>query len=65
MCAIFSLVAGVSNDMLGRKKTIMLGSALFTLGSVVLAVSQTPWMLLIGRAIVGAAIGTFAFAFIV
>jgi SP family myo-inositol transporter-like MFS transporter 13 len=56
-CAIFSLVAGFTNDVLGRRRTIMLASALFTVGSAVLTAAVADWMLYLGRAILGAGIG--------
>lgn len=55
--AVFSLVGGFCNEYLGRRKVIIISSSLFIFGSVVLAASQWVWMLMIGRVIVGMAIG--------
>lgn len=56
-CAIFSLVAGFSNDFFGRRLTILVASGIFTVGAAILGAAQNAVMLLIGRFIIGAAIG--------
>lgn len=55
--ALFALLGGPANNILGRKGVILLSSAVFALGSGVLAFAVNKYMLLVGRAIVGAAIG--------
>ena len=55
--AIFAIIGGVSNTAIGRKKTVLISSVIFTVGSLVLAVAVDKSMLLIGRLTVGIAIG--------
>lgn len=57
--AVFSLIAGVLVDKIGRKKVIMMASFIFTAGAILMAVSPVDKkeILLIGRLIVGAGIG--------
>lgn len=55
--AFFSIVAGISTDFLGRKKTIMLASFVFAIGAVVMGAARDKEMLLVGRIIVGMGIG--------
>ncbi|XP_071083310.1 proton myo-inositol cotransporter-like [Haliotis cracherodii] len=55
--AFFSIVAGVSTDFLGRKKTIMLASFVFSIGAVVMGAARGKEVLLVGRIIVGMGIG--------
>lgn len=55
--AVFSLVSGVVCDLLGRRVTIMAASFIFAAGAIVMAVSPTKVVLLVGRIIVGAGIG--------
>lgn len=50
-------VGGVLNDKLGRKPTMMLADVLFLIGSLVMAVSPAPWMIIIGRVVVGLGVG--------
>lgn len=54
--AVFSLIAGVLVDKIGRKKVIMMASFIFTAGAILMAVSPVDKkeILLIGRLIVGA-----------
>jgi MFS family permease len=52
-------IAGILNEYLGRKLTIIIGSMVFTVGAVVLAVAQNTGMLIAGRAILGIGIGKF------
>lgn len=55
--AVFALIGSPLNNCLGRKGVILISSLIFTTGSVLLGFSNTKTMLLIGRAVVGAAIG--------
>lgn len=57
--ALFSLIGGVLNPWMGRRLVILLASLVFFAGSVLLAAAVNKEMLLIGRSIVGAGIGTF------
>uniref|UniRef100_T1K8D2 Major facilitator superfamily (MFS) profile domain-containing protein n=1 Tax=Tetranychus urticae TaxID=32264 RepID=T1K8D2_TETUR len=57
MAWIFSSIAGFFTDRYGRRPVILLASAIFTAGSVVMAFAMEKWSLLIGRAIVGVGIG--------
>uniref|UniRef100_A0A914UWE4 Major facilitator superfamily (MFS) profile domain-containing protein n=1 Tax=Plectus sambesii TaxID=2011161 RepID=A0A914UWE4_9BILA len=57
MAGIGSIIAGPTSDAFGRKKTIMVSSGLFTIGAVVCAAAINRYFLLIGRIILGLAIG--------
>ena len=54
---IFSLFAGYTTNRFGRKRIINVASLIFTVGGVVMAISESKYVLLIGRLTVGAAIG--------
>src|SRR2546421_4793022 len=54
---IASPIAGILADRLGRKKVILIADALFTLGALWQAVTSTVWGMILGRSIVGLAIG--------
>ena len=54
---LFAPATGYLADKYGRKSVIALASVLFTLGSVVQAAAGTVWMMVLGRAAVGAAVG--------
>ena len=54
---MFALISGVPSQMLGRKITILTASIVFAVGSVVMGVANNKEILLVGRLIVGAAIG--------
>ena len=64
-----AVLGGPSNEMIGRKRTIMIASVIFGIGSVVMAAAPTgggtaswSWlMVLCGRFIVGLGIGEFTF----
>ena len=55
--AVFALLSGIPNQLLGRKVTILAASIIFALGSVVMGVANNKEILLVGRLVVGAAIG--------
>ena len=57
--AIASFIAGSMVDKIGRKKSMILGSFAFTLGSVLMAFPKRDerYLLLTGRIIVGVGIG--------
>lgn len=54
---ISSALSGEVSDLFGRKKTLFLTAILFIFGSVLCAFSQTVMLLVIGRLILGVAIG--------
>ncbi|XP_043824586.1 LOW QUALITY PROTEIN: proton myo-inositol cotransporter [Dromiciops gliroides] len=55
--AVSALAGGALNGVFGRRAAILLASALFTAGSVVLSVAQNKETLLSGRVVVGFGIG--------
>lgn len=55
--AVFAIVGGFVNDLLGRKPTTLIASAVFLLGALLLGLAHNVTMLLIGRVIVGIGIG--------
>ena len=54
---LFSLVGGFLTDIFGRKPVIILASFVFSVGAVIMGVSPTKEVLLVGRVIVGIGIG--------
>ncbi|MED6118581.1 Sugar transporter [Stylosanthes scabra] len=48
---------GWMNDKLGRKKTILMADVVFFLGALVMAVAPAPWVIIIGRILVGLGVG--------
>lgn len=52
--AILQLPFGVWSDRIGRKPVILIGLAIFTLGSALCATADNIWMLILGRALQGA-----------
>lgn len=54
---MFSLISGWLSDRLGRKMTILISSIVFTIGSLLMAVAYSSTFLVIGRFILGIAIG--------
>jgi len=52
--AILQLPFGVWSDRIGRKPVILIGLAIFTLGSALCAMADNIWMLILGRALQGA-----------
>ena len=55
--ALFALVSGVINSLLGRKGAMLIGSVIFVSGSLILSLAHNKETLLAGRAVVGAGIG--------
>lgn len=56
---------GVLSDKIGRKKALLLGLIVFVIGSVVCALANDIWVMMIGRALQGAgAVGAVATALI-
>ncbi len=63
--AVLQVPFGVMSDKIGRKKTILFGLLLFAVGSVVAALADNIYMLLVGRFLQGAgAIGSVVTAMI-
>merc|ERR1719341_1682341 len=54
---LFSFVGGWVTERFGRKPAILVASVVFTIGSVVMAVSPEKAVLLVGRIVVGMGIG--------
>ncbi|KAI1305986.1 putative inositol transporter 3 [Halotydeus destructor] len=54
---IFSMISGYLADKFGRKKVIYVASATFAIGSLVMGFAIDRYTLMVGRFIVGAAIG--------
>ncbi|KAK7363838.1 hypothetical protein VNO77_05997 [Canavalia gladiata] len=48
---------GWMNDKLGRKKSILVADILFFIGAIVMAVAPAPWVIIIGRILVGLGVG--------
>ncbi|KAL5332442.1 general substrate transporter [Aspergillus crustosus] len=55
---IASPVAGILADKLGRRKVILVADILFTIGALIQAVTSEVWGMIIGRSIVGLAVGS-------
>lgn len=55
--ALFALIAGIITERFGRKVVIMIASFVFTGGAIMMALSNSKEILLIGRLVVGAGIG--------
>ena len=55
--AVFALIAGFMNSVIGRKGSMVVASCIFIAGSLTLALARNKETLLVGRAIVGAGIG--------
>lgn len=52
-----ALVAGVAADKIGRKKTLLLAGGLFVVGAIVEGVAPNTEVLVVGRLVVGFAVG--------
>lgn len=53
----FSLLATVLTERFGRKPCILFCSVLFTCGSALMAAAHQVWVVVLGRLVVGAAVG--------
>jgi predicted MFS family arabinose efflux permease len=63
--AIFQVPFGLMSDKLGRKKTLLFGLIIFIIGSIICAVSDNIYVLMLGRFLQGAgAIGSVVSAMI-
>ncbi|GAA82540.1 hypothetical protein ASPFODRAFT_185553 [Aspergillus luchuensis CBS 106.47] len=54
---IASPLAGILADKFGRRKVILVADVLFTLGALIQAVTSAVWGMIVGRSIVGLAVG--------
>lgn len=52
-----SPLAGILSDKLGRRRVILVADVLFTLGALVQAVTGQVWGMVLGRSVVGLAVG--------
>ncbi|KAH9616349.1 hypothetical protein KSS87_017056 [Heliosperma pusillum] len=48
---------GYLNDKIGRKWSLIIADTLFFIGAILMALSPAPWMIIIGRVIVGLGVG--------
>ena len=63
--ALFQVPFGIMSDKIGRKKTLLIGLLIFIAGSIISAMSDNIYMLLVGRFLQGAgAIGSVVSAMI-
>ncbi|RDI82383.1 Mediator of RNA polymerase II transcription subunit 5 [Venturia inaequalis] len=58
---LISPISGLLADGLGRKKVILLADALFVLGALWQALSTTVWGMILGRSVIGLAVGSASF----
>lgn len=56
-----AVLAGYSADAFSRRRTKIAAGAIYVLGALASALSQTPWELIISRFVLGAAVGTASF----
>ena len=52
-----ALISGFLSDILGRKKSIMIGAVIWVIGSIIVCASQNIGMLIVGRIINGFCVG--------
>lgn len=50
-------VGGWANDRFGRKMSILAADVLFFAGAIVMAVAPAPWVIILGRILVGFGVG--------
>jgi MFS family permease len=56
--AIGSILGGPLADSCGRRRSILFSAGLFIVGAVIMAISPVFWLFILGRFIVGAAVGS-------
>lgn len=54
---IGAAVGGWINDRFGRKRSIILADIVFFFGAIVMAIAPAPWVIIIGRILVGLGVG--------
>lgn len=54
---IGAAIGGWMNDRFGRRKSILGADIVFFLGAVVMAAAPAPWVIIIGRILVGLGVG--------
>ncbi|KAM1793442.1 hypothetical protein ACFX12_037187 [Malus domestica] len=54
---IGAAVGGWMNDALGRKKSILIADVVFFVGAIVMGAAPAPWVIIIGRIVVGLGVG--------
>lgn len=54
---IGAAIGGWISDCFGRKKALMLADIVFFIGAIVMAVASAPWVLIVGRILVGFGVG--------
>ncbi|XP_057428721.1 inositol transporter 4-like [Lotus japonicus] len=54
---IGAALGGWINDKLGRKKSILSADVVFILGALVMAIAPAPWVIIVGRVLVGLGVG--------
>ncbi|KAL5575882.1 hypothetical protein UlMin_017581 [Ulmus minor] len=56
--AIFgAAIGGWMNDAFGRKKSILVADVVFFFGAIVMAIAPSPWVIIVGRILVGLGVG--------
>ncbi|PON90237.1 Sugar/inositol transporter [Trema orientale] len=50
-------LGGWMNDAFGRKKSILCADIVFFLGAIVMAIAPAPWVIIVGRILVGIGVG--------
>lgn len=61
--ALFALVGGGLNDRMGRRGVILCSCLVFTTASVLMGIAVDKYMLLSGRVLAGAAIGSYIYIY--
>ena len=58
--AVAALIGGPLSDLIGRKPVLLIASVVFTAGAIFMGVAWHPYILVIGRVIIGLGIGLAA-----
>lgn len=59
MATIGALLSGPASDYFGRKKVILASSFIFTMGGIICGIAFEKYILLVGRTLLGIAIGKY------